>query len=74
MARGQMVRHLFLAQGIVGSNPTAPAMIYHYSHRFKLMSPRERDFFSLLMDSVGHDYLVFPQMHLDNIFWYKFKG
>ena len=27
MARGQMVRHLFLAQGIVGSNPTAPARL-----------------------------------------------
>ncbi len=38
------------------------------------MSPRERDFFSLLIDSVSHDYFVFPQMHLDNILWYKFKG
>jgi len=28
----------------------------------------------LLMDTVGHDYLVFPQMHLDNILWHKVKG
>jgi len=38
------------------------------------MTRNESDFFKILVEAVGNDYYVFPQVHLSAIFEHKVKG
>jgi hypothetical protein len=65
---------------LVMSNPPiatpAPSsnVKYHYRCKDFFMSKVENDFFDALMEVVGNNYYVFPQVHLSTILDHTVKG
>ncbi len=47
---------------------------YHYERKNYLMTVAERDFYGMLTQILGTDYLVFPQVHMSAILGHKVKG
>lgn len=47
---------------------------YRYQCKDYLMTKAENDFFNIIIDSVGSQYYVFPQVHLSAVFNHKIKG
>ena len=47
---------------------------YNYFRKDYFMSRAERDFFNILIEVVGSDYYIFPQVHLSAILNHKVKG
>jgi len=48
--------------------------LYNYKRKDFFMSRPEHEFFDILVEIVGSQYYVFPQVHLDDILDYKVKG
>lgn len=40
---------------------------YHFRHKKYLMTPNERQFYSVLSEILGEEYAVFPQIHLSSL-------
>jgi hypothetical protein len=47
---------------------------YQYQCRETLMTHSEHELFKILLEIVGGEYYVFPQVHLDAILNYKIRG
>ncbi|MBP9853146.1 MAG: hypothetical protein QG629_133 [Patescibacteria group bacterium] len=47
---------------------------YHYSRKNFLMTKAENDFFDVLVDVLGAQYYVFPQIHLSSLLDHRVKG
>ena len=48
--------------------------LYNYKRKDFLMSRAEHEFFDVLIEVVGNQYYVFPQIHLQNILDHKVVG
>lgn len=48
--------------------------LYNYKRKDFLMSRAEHEFFDILVEAVGGQYYVFPQVHLPTILDHKTKG
>lgn len=51
-----------------------PKRLYQYRRRESIMTRPELEFFSILLAIVENRFHVFPQMHLDEIFYHKIYG
>jgi hypothetical protein len=51
-----------------------PTVSYHYRRKDFMMTKAENDFFNSLIEILGNEYYVFPQMHLSTILDHKVKG
>lgn len=47
---------------------------YHYDRRDLIMTKTETEFFKLLVDALGENYFVFPQVHLSSILEHRVAG
>jgi very-short-patch-repair endonuclease len=47
---------------------------YEYRKKEYLLTQPERDCFNALLRTVGNEFHVFPQVHLDAILYYKIRG
>lgn len=48
--------------------------VYRYGRKAYFMNRAEHEFFDVLIDAVGSNYYVFPQVHLSTILDHKLKG
>lgn len=48
--------------------------IYRYGRKDFFMNRAEHEFFDVLMDVIGSNYYVFPQVHLSTILEHRIKG
>ena len=57
-----------------GDTELKPAVNFHYRRKDFVMTKAENDFFNTLLEILGTEYYVFPQVHLSTIFDHKIKG
>ncbi len=50
------------------------AVVYRYGRKDFFMNRAEHEFFDVLMNVVGNNYYVFPQVHLSTILEHRMKG
>ncbi len=51
-----------------------PTVNYHYRRKDFVMTKAENDFFNTLIEILGDEYYVFPQVHLSTILDHRIKG
>lgn len=47
---------------------------YTYNKKTFLLTKAEHEFYDVLIQTVGHEYYIFPQIHLDTLADFKIKG
>src|SRR3989344_1059657 len=57
-----------------GSNKQKTKSIYNYKRKDFLMSRAEHEFFDILVEAVGGQYHVFPQVHLPTFLEHRIKN
>ena len=57
-----------------GNQKTSPLYKYRYNRKYVIMTEREQEFYKKLKLVCGDSILVFPQIHLSNLFFHNIKG
>ena len=48
--------------------------LYRYNRKYNIMTEREVEFYKKLKHVCGENILIFPQIHLSNLFFHNVKG
>ena len=48
--------------------------VYRYNRKYSIMTEREQEFYKKLKLICGDSILIFPQIHLSNLFFHNIKG
>jgi topoisomerase DNA-binding C4 zinc finger domain protein len=57
-----------------GSSKNSTLYNYRYSRKYRIMTEREQEFYKKLKLICGDSILIFPQIHLSNLFFHNIKG
>lgn len=56
------------------SSKTSTLYKYRYNRKYTIMTEREVEFYKKLKFVCGENILIFPQIHLSNLFFHNIKG
>ena len=77
IALGTIFFLLAVIKIVLGGNPQFNTRLktkYKYERRDYLMTNRERVFFDNLINKIGDEYYIFPQIHLSSLLNHKIRG
>ena len=57
-----------------GNQRTSTLYNYRYNRKYAIMTEREQEFYKKLKLICGDSILIFPQIHLSNLFFHNVKG
>ena len=57
-----------------GNQRTSTLYNYRYNRKYAIMTEREQEFYKKLKLICGDSILIFPQIHLSNLFFHNIKG
>ena len=72
-----IVSFVIIIKAIVSGSETQKTSTlynYRYSRKYRIMTEREQEFYKKLKLICGDSILIFPQIHLSNLFFHNVKG
>lgn len=72
-----IVSFVIIIKAIVSGSETQKTSTlynYRYSRKYRIMTEREQEFYKKIKLICGDSILIFPQIHLSNLFFHNVKG
>ena len=72
-----IISFVIIIKAIVSNSGTQQNSVsyqYIYTRKYRIMTEREQEFYKKLKVICGDSILIFPQIHLSNLFFHNIKG